>query len=197
MCGTSAASFHFAVKREKTMDLFKIATTSMILALCPVASSSAETVSAQADLVDREGNSVGQVIIDDTASGFLHVRAALANMPSGTHAFHIHSKGVCAQEAGFSSAQGHLAGDMEHGFESEGGPHPGDFPNIHVPASGQLTVEFVNDRLSLSSKDGKSALFDQDGAAILIHASADDYESQPAGAAGRRIACGELEKVDN
>ncbi len=37
-------------------------------------------------------------------------------------------------------------------------------------------------------------MFDADGTAVVIHAKADDYQSQPAGNAGDRIACGVIEK---
>ena len=36
--------------------------------------------------------------------------------------------------------------------------------------------------------------FHSAGAAIAIHAGPDDYETDPAGAAGPRIACGVIEK---
>ena len=39
-----------------------------------------------------------------------------------------------------------------------------------------------------------ASLFDDDGAAIVIHEGADDYKSDPAGAAGPRIACGVIAK---
>ena len=35
-------------------------------------------------------------------------------------------------------------------------------------------------------------IFDADGTAVMIHAGADDYRSDPAGDAGSRIACGVL-----
>jgi Cu-Zn family superoxide dismutase len=35
-----------------------------------------------------------------------------------------------------------------------------------------------------------SEIEDRDGAALMIHANPDDYESQPTGNAGDRIACG-------
>jgi Cu-Zn family superoxide dismutase len=35
----------------------------------------------------------------------------------------------------------------------------------------------------------ENPLLDGDGAALVIHAKADDYESQPSGASGDRIAC--------
>ena len=68
-------------------------------------------------------------------------------------------------------------------------PHVGDMPNIHVGADGTLTVEILNTQLALND-----SLFDADGAAIVVHAGPDDYASDPAGAAGGRIACGVIQK---
>jgi Cu-Zn family superoxide dismutase len=36
-------------------------------------------------------------------------------------------------------------------------------------------------------------VFDDDGSALVIHAKADDYKSDPAGEAGDRIACGVIQ----
>jgi Cu-Zn family superoxide dismutase len=38
--------------------------------------------------------------------------------------------------------------------------------------------------------DGEQALLDDDGSAVVVHAAADDYKTDPAGNAGDRIACG-------
>jgi Cu-Zn family superoxide dismutase len=35
-------------------------------------------------------------------------------------------------------------------------------------------------------------MFDQDGAALMIHAKADDYRTDPSGNSGDRIACAVL-----
>jgi superoxide dismutase, Cu-Zn family len=67
------------------------------------------------------------------------------------------------------------------------GPHAGDMPNLHVPADGKLQIEVLNPLVTLSAE---SALLDADGAALVIHAAADDYKTDPAGNAGDRIACG-------
>ena len=69
--------------------------------------------------------------------------------------------------------------------------HVGDMPNIHVPASGELEIEILNTDLKLDY-----GLFDADGAAIVIHAGPDDYTSDPAGAAGPRIACGVITSIE-
>ena len=62
-------------------------------------------------------------------------------------------------------------------------------PNLHIPTSGELQVEVVNAALSLE-KGKPNSVFDNDGAAIVIHGGKDDYKSDPAGNAGDRIACG-------
>ena len=53
--------------------------------------------------------------------------------------------------------------------------------------SGKLQIEVLNPTVTLSAE---SALLDEDGSAIVIHAVADDYKTDPAGNAGDRIACG-------
>jgi Cu-Zn family superoxide dismutase len=37
---------------------------------------------------------------------------------------------------------------------------------------------------------GEAALLDEDGASLVVHAGPDDYQTDPAGNAGDRIACG-------
>ena len=69
------------------------------------------------------------------------------------------------------------------------GAHAGDMPNLHVPANGELVIEIANPAISLV-KGQPNSVFDADGSAIVIHAKADDYKSDPAGNAGDRIACG-------
>lgn len=39
---------------------------------------------------------------------------------------------------------------------------------------------------------GTDALLDSDGAAVVVHADPDDYQTDPSGNSGGRIACGVL-----
>jgi len=66
-------------------------------------------------------------------------------------------------------------------------------PNLHVPQSGDLSVEVLNEAVTLE-KGKPNSLFDNDGSALVIHAKADDYKSDPAGNAGDRIACGVVQE---
>ena len=145
----------------------------------------AGTTSVQ--LQDPDGNPVGQVQLEQIPNG-VHVTAELENLPAGTHAFHIHETGAC-EPPDFESAGGHFnPTDAKHGWLSDGGPHAGDFPNLHVPESGSLTVEYFN--MMVTMDEGENTVFDDDGSAIVIHEGADDYQTDPAGDAGSRIACG-------
>ena len=142
---------------------------------------------AMAKLKNPKGESVGEVKLMQTPHGTL-LHARFSNLPPGAHAFHVHTVGKC--EPPFKSAGGHFnPGGKKHGFLAADGLHAGDMPNIHVPASGSLEIEVLNTLLKLDS-----SLFDADGAAIVLHAGPDDYKTDPAGAAGARIACGVIAK---
>lgn len=148
---------------------------------------------ARADFIDRDGNSVGAAVLRQTESGIvlLQVRLnfgdALSDSAAG-HGFHIHEIGICDAPS-FESAGGHLQLPGEtHGILNEDGPHAGDLPNLHFPPNGALRADFFIDRIEFDA--GELGLFDDDGTALVIHSTVDDYATDPAGAAGDRIACG-------
>ena len=59
-------------------------------------------------------------------------------------------------------------------------------------ASGELKVEVLNPGVTLA-KGAPNSLLKPDGTALVIHATVDDYKSDPAGNAGGRIACAVVE----
>lgn len=152
------------------------------------AASGAQAQSASATLMDTSGKELGKAQLTQTPAGVL-VSVKASGIPAGEHAFHIHQTGRCDGSDGFKSAGGHFALDHQHGYHVEGGPHPGDMPNVSVQDDGMFAVEVMNPMVSLES-GAKGYLLDEDGAALVIHAAADDYRSQPSGDAGDRIACG-------
>lgn len=158
-----------------------------VLALCP-ATARAQMADAHATLHDAAGNTVGTVDISDGPLGVL-LHANIQGLPSGVHAFHIHGTGSC--EPTFGAAGGHFnPTGKHHGLMNPEGHHAGDMPNIHLDGGRSVELEVFVPGVSVSGGHGHPALLDDDGAAIVIHAGADDYASDPAGAAGDRIACG-------
>ena len=162
-----------------------------VLSLACAASFPAYAQTAKASLKDAGGKDVGTVNLTQTPHGVL-LKLSLKGVPAGEHAFHIHAVGKC--EPPFTSAGGHFnPGSKKHGMAAADGPHAGDMPNLYVPASGELVVEIANPMISLV-KGQPNSLFDADGSAIIIHAGADDYKTDPTGNAGDRIACGVITK---
>lgn len=162
-----------------------------LLGVSAVQAQQGQQAQATAQLQDPDGNSVGQVELSEIPNG-VHILATLRDLPPGTHAIHIHETGAC-EPPDFESAGGHFnPTDANHGWLDPGGPHAGDLPNIHVPDSGMLTVEYFN--MLITMDEGANTVFDDDGSAVVIHEGADDYTTDPAGDAGSRIACGVIER---
>jgi Cu-Zn family superoxide dismutase len=160
-------------------------------AQAPTTQSSALTPAAKATLKDAQGKTLGEATVRDSPAGVL-VKLDLQNVPPGTHAFHIHAVGKC-DPPDFMTAGGHFnPGMMKHGLMATGGPHAGDMPNLFVPSDGKLSVEVLDTNVTVAP--GAKSLFDADGSALVLHATADDYTTDPAGNAGGRIACGILSK---
>ena len=146
---------------------------------------------AKATLKDAQGKTLGEATLRDSQAGVL-IKLDLQNVPSGPHALHIHTTGKC-EAPGFTTAGGHFNPTMaKHGLMAAGGPHAGDMPNVFVPADGKLSVEVLDANVTLAS--GAKSVFDGDGSALVLHATGDDYTSDPAGNAGGRIACGVITK---
>jgi Cu-Zn family superoxide dismutase len=152
---------------------------------------SSETAKTQVAVMTADGQEAGTVTFEQTRHG-VTITARLRNLSEGPHGFHIHETGAC--EPDFQAAGGHYNPlDAAHGFDSEGGYHVGDLPNIYVQADGTATADFFAPQLALAAKEDNSYPFtlqDHDGSAIMIHAKIDDYGQTPSGSTGDRVACG-------
>lgn len=146
-----------------------------------------QNLRATAELRDAQGQSVGTATLEEREGG-VRIDVNVSGLPPGTHAFHIHETGECTPPE-FTSAGGHFnPTNAQHGLENPRGPHAGDMENFEVGDDGTARISTDNDRVTLAA--GTNSLLDADGSALVIHASADDNVSDPAGNAGARIACG-------
>jgi superoxide dismutase, Cu-Zn family len=172
---------------EATMRIGRIICNLPVLMMGCFFALSAQAQTAKATMKDATGKEIGQVDLVQTPHGVL-LKLSLKGAPPGEHAFHVHAVGKC--EPPFTSAGGHFnPGGKKHGMEAAEGSHAGDMPNLHIPPSGELVVEIANPMISLV-KGQPNSVFDADGSALVIHAGADDYKTDPTGNAGDRAACG-------
>ncbi|RBG69389.1 superoxide dismutase family protein, partial [Xanthomonas oryzae pv. oryzae] len=148
----------------------------------------AATTTATAELKPTKGNDVKGTVTFKTVDGALRVTGQLSGLkPNTEHGFHIHEKGDCSAPDG-SSAGGHFnPSQSDHGNVSAEPHHGGDMLNIKSDAQGNVTIDGpVSSNVNLA----KANQFDIAGHAVIVHADADDYKTQPTGNAGGRLACG-------
>lgn len=149
----------------------------------------ADAGTARADIKDADGKKVGEAVLEDKAGG-VEITTTLYGLPPGTRAFHVHEVGKC--EPPFESAGGHFnPTNKQHGTSNPRGPHAGDLPNLQVGQDGRAKVVTTIKGASLDG--GTNALLGGTGSALVVHEGADDHKSDPAGNAGKRIACGVIQ----
>ncbi len=98
--------------------------------------------------------------------------------PIGPHGFHLHENPNCEindPTNPFTKAGGHFnPTDQPHGN------HSGDFP-VLFSNNGYARMMFFTNKFKVSDIIDKS---------VVIHENPDDYRTDPAGDAGKRIGCG-------
>lgn len=160
-----------------------------IVAFAGCASAQDTNSRASAELRKADGQAVARATVEPNGQG-LRLRIEVTELPAGTYGAHIHMTGRC-DAPDFASAGGHWNPmSRQHGSENPQGPHMGDLPNLVVDAGGTGSLLFDVPHGTL--RGGDHGLLDADGAAVIVHASPDDYRTDPSGNSGARIACGVL-----
>jgi Cu-Zn family superoxide dismutase len=143
------------------------------------------------ELKDAQGKPVGDIVLLPGGSG-VGLKLELHDLPPGEHGIHFHQNPKC-DAPDFKSAGPHFNPDgKKHGLENPEGHHAGDMLNFTVDANGKADGSLEDKDVTLS--DGPHSLFSNGGTAIIIHAKADDYKTDPSGNSGDRIACGVITK---
>ncbi len=160
------------------------------LAGCQTIDEMGTTSLGQTKLRTADGTPAGTARLIASGSD-VNVTITLSGLSPGTHGVHLHMTGSCTPPD-FTSAGGHLnPGGQAHGFDNPRGVHLGDLPNAVVGPAGDGSVSFT---LRGTAQEVLPQIFDADGTAVVVHATADDYQTDPAGNSGARLACGVLER---
>ena len=186
-----------------------------------------EKKQAKAVLRNVSGERIG--IVDFWADGTCTTRVVAkigqfnlngeeSGLTEGFHGFHVHTTGKCeanavdteGNQSPFFTAGGHFNPD-----ERNHGAHRGDLPPLLATTGGLARANVLTDRFTVNR------LFDDDGAAVIVHAGPDNLANVPAedsegaeryhshvsdemgpdaqtlatGDAGSRFACGVVQKI--
>ncbi|MDP3514942.1 MAG: superoxide dismutase family protein [Sulfuritalea sp.] len=160
-----------------------LAAAGSLLAAC--AGMDATGPRASATLEARSGSSVSGTVDFHAVGQKLRVEARVAGLTPGQHGFHVHEAGDCSAPDA-SSAKGHFnPAGRSHGHHGGNDRHAGDMPNLVADSAGKAVLSVEVDMLSLTQ--GPGGILQR---SVVVHADADDYQSQPAGNSGKRVACG-------
>lgn len=151
----------------------------------------APAMGAVATLEARSGSTVGGVVRFTEDAAGVKVLIEVTGATPGDHAVHVHEKGDCSAPDA-TSAGGHFNPmGHAHGAPDASPHHPGDFGNVTVGADGKGTKELTTKDITLGEGQTKVV-----GLAVIVHEKADDFVTQPTGAAGGRQACGIVKASD-
>lgn len=145
---------------------------------------------AIARMEPKSGSSVSGAVVFTAFEGPMVVGGVLDGGEPGTNAIHIHEVGDCSAPDGTSAGPHFNPAGAPHGSpdDPDGQHHAGDLGNITFDEHGQARFDRVlGTGLTFEGETGIV------GRAVIVHAEPDDFETQPTGAAGARIACGVIE----
>ena len=142
------------------------------------------TKSAVATLTPSATSGVSGIVVFSGGGSSVDVHVtATGLLPGSIHGFHVHDVGNCAS-ADFSSAGDHFNPTHKpHGAQDKP-HHAGDMPSLLADPNGKIDTRFTLEGVTLGGVDGFV------GHSVILHASADNFDAQPSGNSGARIACG-------
>lgn len=147
---------------------------------------------ARASLQPTQGYRTSGEVAFSIEDEQVRVRGTINGLtPNAEHGFHVHEFGDCSAPDASSAGDHFSPRQMQHGRPGQGEHHLGDLFNLRADAAGSAQVDQVIEQARLG--DGSS--MDIVGRAVIVHVAPDDYETQPAGGSGARIACGVIESV--
>lgn len=143
-----------------------------------------EVIGAVAILVPTEESQVRGLVVFMKEEDGIRVQGQIIGLSPGKHGFHVHQFGDLRSADGMAAGDHFNPTDEPHAGREEKERHVGDLGNIEANDEGIAAFDFVDKKLSF---EGKASIL---GRGLVVHAEADDLESQPSGDAGGRVAVG-------
>jgi superoxide dismutase, Cu-Zn family len=146
----------------------------------------AEPLQATAALQPTQGSKAfGEATFEQMGDHVHVIVNAQGLKPNQEHGFHIHEAGDCSSGDGMS-AKGHFnTAGKPHGNPTASEHHAGDLPALKADKDGRAKLDAMVEGITLAP--GPTSIV---GRGLIIHADPDDYQTQPTGNSGARIACG-------
>lgn len=164
--------------------LFSALILTAALVGCSQKTAEVDVKEALAVMNPTEGSKVhGTVSFAKDGKG-VRITANIEGLSPGQHGFHIHEFGNCSSPDA-NSAGGHFnPTDMPHAGPKAEKRHAGDLGNLEADKDGVAKLEVTDDMMSM---EGPLSII---GRSVIIHAKQDDFNTQPTGNSGARVACG-------
>jgi Cu-Zn family superoxide dismutase len=165
----------------------------LILLFAPIfigcSNNTTTSLKASATIASKNNSGISGTVTFTETDGSVNITANISGLSAGNHAIHIHAIGDCSADDG-TSAGGHWnPTNVDHGKWGIAPFHLGDIGNIVADSNGIGTISRDTDLWCIDCNDESKNVV---GKAIIIHEGVDDFSSQPSGAAGARIGCGEI-----
>lgn len=149
--------------------------------------STAPAVTATATLSPTQGNKAAGMLTLTVVADGVHVTGMVEGLkPDSEFGFHVHEKGDCSAPDASSAGSHFNPAGASHGGPSSPSHHLGDMLNLTSDHQGMAKPDIHVVGATLGSGGNDDVL----GKAVVVHAMPDDYQSQPSGNSGSRIACG-------
>lgn len=146
--------------------------------------------SANAVLAPTTGNTVNGVVTFSKLSGGVQVAGEVRGLaPNSEHGFHIHEKGDCSSGDGMGTGGHFNPTSRWHGAHANSEHHAGDLVSLKADAAGVARFSYTSTSITVGE-----GLTDIMGRGLIVHRDADDFQTQPTGNSGARIACAVIVK---
>lgn len=196
---TATAIFAFVGCKNETKDTDRLDTTDDIVVVDNTDDNNMRSTDDQNEMRDRtlsvtmqpkSGSTAKGEVVFTEKNGKVKMEANFTGLKPGPHAIHLHETADCSSDDGTSTGGHWNPTNKNHGkWGASDGYHKGDIGNFDADSDGKGSISMETDEWCIGCDDKNKNIV---GTGVIVHEGTDDFKSQPAGDAGGRVACGEV-----